>query len=72
VPVSWQTFEKVLLQAGCRFDRQDGDHRIYNRDDLKRPVVVPMDNELPVFIIKNNLRTLGLSRERYFQLLKGN
>jgi predicted RNA binding protein YcfA (HicA-like mRNA interferase family) len=62
----------VLIKAGCRFDRQEGDHRIYKRDDLKRPIVIPLDNELPVFIIKNNLRTLGLSRERYFQLLKDN
>jgi predicted RNA binding protein YcfA (HicA-like mRNA interferase family) len=59
----------VLLKAGCRFERQVGDHRIYKRDDLKRPIVIPADDAIPVFIIRNNLRTLGLSREEYFELL---
>jgi len=47
-----------------------GDHRIYKRADLKRPIVIPADDELPVFIIRNNLRTLGLSHEEYLELLK--
>jgi hypothetical protein len=29
-----------------------------------------MYRELPVFIIKNLLRTAGMSREQYFELLK--
>jgi len=59
----------VLLKAGCRFDRQQGDHRIYKRDGLKRPIVIPMVDDIPVFIIQNNLRTLSLSRDEYFKLL---
>lgn len=69
-PISWKDFERVLLNAGCRFDRQVGDHRIYRRDDLKRPIVIPAEDEIPVFIIRNNLRTLGLSRDEYFKLLE--
>ena len=34
-----------------------------------RPVVIPKYASVPVFIIKNNLRTSGMSRERYFELL---
>ncbi|MEK7582536.1 MAG: type II toxin-antitoxin system HicA family toxin [Patescibacteria group bacterium] len=34
-PISWKKFEKVLLFVGCTFKRQKGDHRIYNRSDLK-------------------------------------
>jgi predicted RNA binding protein YcfA (HicA-like mRNA interferase family) len=56
--------------VGCRFVRQKGDHRVYRRDDLKRPVILPADDEIPVFVIKNNLKTLGLSRDQYFKLLK--
>jgi len=63
-------FEKVLQKAGCQFVRQEGDHRIYIKDGLKRPIVLPMDDELPVFIIQNNLRTLGISRDEYFKLIK--
>ena len=71
VPIHWQRFERVLLKSGCWFDRQEGDHRIYKRDGLSRALVVPMESDLPVFIIKNNLRVLGISREEYFELLSG-
>jgi hypothetical protein len=36
---------------------------------VKRPVVIPKYAAVPVFIIKNNLRTGGISRDRYFELL---
>jgi len=70
IPINWKVFEKVLQKAGCQFVRQEGDHRIYIKDGLKRPIVLPMDDELPVFIIQNNLRTLGISRDEYFKLIK--
>jgi hypothetical protein len=35
-----------------------------------RPIVIPDWPEVPVFIIKNNLRSGGLSREKYFKLLE--
>jgi hypothetical protein len=34
-----------------------------------RPVVIPAYKEVPVFIIRNNLKTTGLSRDEYFRLL---
>jgi len=45
--------------------RQKGSHRIYKKMGLKRPLVIPADKELPVFIIRNNLRLLGISAEEY-------
>ena len=42
---------------------------VFTRHGIIRPVVVPKYNAVPVFIIKNCLRTAGISRERYFQLL---
>ncbi|HEY2385212.1 MAG TPA: type II toxin-antitoxin system HicA family toxin [Terriglobia bacterium] len=68
-PVSYQMLVKVFEQAGFTFDRQRGDHLIYTKADIKRPLVIPMYSAVPVFIIKNLLRTAGLSRERYFDLL---
>jgi len=69
-PIHWRKFEKFLFFVGCKFTREKGDHRIYWRDDLKRPVVIPRDSALPVFIIRNNLRTLGISIEEYIEILK--
>ena len=69
-PVSWKKFEKFLLFTGCKFEREKGDHRIYWRNDLKRPVVIPRDLALPVFIIRKNLRILGISSQEYLEIIK--
>lgn len=69
-PIHWRKFEKFLLFVGCHLERERGDHRIYWRADLKRPVVTPRDRELPVFIIRNNLRILGIDPEKYLEILK--
>ncbi len=69
-PVNYQMLAKVFEREGFTFDRQRGDHLIYTKPGVKRPLVIPMYKELPVFIIKNLLRTAGISREQYFDLLK--
>jgi predicted RNA binding protein YcfA (HicA-like mRNA interferase family) len=69
-PISWKKFERLLLFIGCTLKREKGDHRIYWREDLKRPIVIPQANELPVFIIRNNLRVLNISPEEYIEILK--
>lgn len=68
--VKWREFEKFLLFVGCDFKRQSGGHRIYTRAGLKRPLVVPAHGTIPVFIIHNNLRLLGITQESYFEILK--
>lgn len=69
-PIHWKRFEKFLLFIGCEFRREKGDHRIYWRKDPKRPVVIPRDIQLPAFIIRNNLRVLGISVEEYLEILE--
>lgn len=68
--IHWKIFEKFVLFVGCRFVREKGDHRIYWRDDLIRPVVIPRDDQLPIFIIRNNLRLLGISPKEYTDILQ--
>ena len=70
IPIHWKNFEKFLLFIGCRFAREKGDHRIYWRQGLKRPVVIPRYGELPIFIIRNNLRILNITPEEYLEILK--
>lgn len=43
---------------------------VFTKPGVMRPVVIPKYGSVPVFIIKNNLRTAGMSRERYFELLE--
>jgi len=67
-PVHFQRLIRVFEQDGFRFDRQVGDHLIYVRAGVRRPLVIP-NRAVPVFIVENLLRTSGTSRERYFELL---
>lgn len=70
-PVRWQQFEKVLFALGCEFKRQNGSHRIYSCAEIIRPIIVPAHTTpIPEFIIKNNLRLLGVSTRDYKELLK--
>ena len=66
----WKEFERFVLSVGCVFKRQKGDHRIYTKGGLKRPIVFPRDTALPEFIILNNLRVLGVNREEYLEAIK--
>jgi predicted RNA binding protein YcfA (HicA-like mRNA interferase family) len=68
-PISWRRLEQVFLAAGFTFVRQEGSHRSYTKPGVLRPVVIPTYDEVPVFIIRNNLRTAGISRDEYLRLL---
>lgn len=68
-PLPWQTLEKIFLAAGFRFARQVGSHRTYVKPGVARPVVIPAYDEVPISIIRSNLRTAGLSRDDFFKLL---
>jgi len=68
-PVDYRTLVKVFELDGFAFNRQRGDHLIYTKVGVKRPLVIPMYQDVPVFVIKNLLRTAGMTRERYFDLL---
>ncbi|WP_219341338.1 type II toxin-antitoxin system HicA family toxin [Nevskia soli] len=60
---------RVFAADGFRCVRTEGDHMVFTKPGITRPVVIPKYNSVPIFIIKNNLRTAGMSRERYFELL---
>ncbi len=68
--ISNKKFQKFLIHAGCVLKRSVGDHFIYTRPDLKRPIVIPLDNPLPQFIVQNNLRVLGMSWEEFFVIFE--
>ena len=69
-PIPYQKFEKFLIYVGCHFVRQRGDHKVYWRSDLIRPVIVRTKKDLPVIEIKSNLRTLGIPNQEFLDILK--
>lgn len=67
-PTDWRTQVKIFEKFGCLYVRQKGTHLIYHHPEAKRAVVIPRYDEIPVTIIRNNMRTVGMSREQYFRL----
>lgn len=65
--IHWKKFEKFLLSVGCKFVSEEGDHRKYHKPGILRSVIIPREKDIPQFIILNNLRTLGISREEYLK-----
>lgn len=72
VPVHYRKVIRILELEGFTLVRERGDHMIFTIAGVLRPLVVPRYDPLPVFIIKNILRTARISRERYFELLQQN
>ena len=63
-------FEKFLLFVVCSFEREKGDHRIYWREGLSRPVVISRDEQMPIFVVRNNLRLLDIDTKNYLEILE--
>jgi len=69
-PLPAKTLCKVFEKAGFSCVRFEGDHFVYTKPGVIRPIVIPDWPAVPVFIIKNNLRSAGISREKFFELLQ--
>ncbi|HEX9221793.1 MAG TPA: type II toxin-antitoxin system HicA family toxin [Candidatus Acidoferrales bacterium] len=70
VPIHFRKLVRVLDLEGFILVREHGDHMIFRKEGIERPIVVPRYDPLPVFIIKNVLRTARIGRGRYFELLE--
>jgi predicted RNA binding protein YcfA (HicA-like mRNA interferase family) len=69
-PIPASKLKKVFENVGFNCVRTEGDHFVFTKQGVVRPIVIPDWKEVPVFIIKNNLRTAGITREDYFDLLQ--
>ncbi|MBI1871196.1 MAG: type II toxin-antitoxin system HicA family toxin [Chlamydiae bacterium] len=68
-PIHYKKFEKFLTHIGCHLLRKEGDHRMWGRSDLIRPIVVRTKKDLPIFEIKSNLRTLHITNQDYLNII---
>lgn len=69
-PVGWKTPIRIFESYGCKYRRKKGSHHILTCPGAKRVVVIPEYDLIDVEIIKNNMRTSGMSRADYFDLLE--
>lgn len=68
-PIHYRKLAKVFEKKGFVHLRTEGDHLIYDKEGISRPVVIPKYKEIPEFIILNNLKIAGITRKEYFKLL---
>lgn len=69
-PAHWNILECIFQKVGFVFDRQEGSHRVYIRSNTKRPLVIPVYDEVQVSIIRGLMRTAEMTRDTYFKLLR--
>jgi hypothetical protein len=69
--VSLSEYRAFLLKVGCKPIRIKGGHEHWTRQDLLRPITIQTHiDPVPEFIIKQGLRTLGMTRKQFFEILK--
>lgn len=68
--IPYQKLVRIFERDGFAVKRQKGDHLILTKPGVKRPLVIKTSpREVPVTHILTNLKTAGMNRERYLELL---
>lgn len=68
--VKLSDYREFLSKAGCKCIGTEGGHEKWSKQNLTRPIIVQTHIEpVPEFIIKNALRTLGLTKKDFFEIL---
>lgn len=68
--VSPREYRAFLTSQGCNLIRFNGGHEIWSRNGLLRSITFQSHIEpVPEFIIKNGLRTLGITRNEFMEWL---
>ena len=69
--VSISLFRKFLFDIGCKRISIEGGHEKWHKDGCLRPAIIQTHiDPIPEFIVKNNLRSLGLTRNDFINWLK--
>lgn len=64
-------FRTFLIYQGLELIRTKGDHEIWYRYGLPRPVVIQAKNKnMPATHIRTNLKTMGISVQEFLRLMK--
>lgn len=61
-------FRKFVKGEGCIHERTKGSHETWARTGMLRPIIIQANlKEVPEFIVKNNLKTLGVTMEYFLK-----
>ncbi len=71
IPIHCEILVKIFKLDGFVKQRKKGDHIIMTKAGIKRPFFIKTSPRLvPVAHIRTNMTTAGMTRERFFELLK--
>lgn len=69
--ISVAQFRAALTVLGLVCVRTKGGHEAWQKKGMLRPVIFQTHvNPVPEFIVKTNLRTLGISRDEFIRILE--
>jgi hypothetical protein len=68
-PIPWKRLRCVFELDGFVFRPGQGDHWKGRKPGIARPVVIPAYDEVGLDIILGDMRTAGMTRERFLALL---
>lgn len=69
--ISLAKYRKFLLATGCTCTGNSGGHEKWHKDGLTRPIIVQTHiDPVPAFILKNALRSLGISTQKFLEIIK--
>ncbi len=70
-PIPYKKLVKIFELEGFTVKRQKGDHLILTKPNISRPLVIKTSpRNVAVTHIMTNLKTTGITRERYLELLE--
>ena len=69
--ISIAQFREFLFEIGCTRISIEGGHEKWHKNGCLRPIIIQTHiYPIPEFIIKNNLRSLGLTRKDFIDWMK--
>lgn len=69
--VSISEFRAIMLLLGLTKVRTKGGHEAWMKDGMTRPAIVQTHvDPVPEYVLRNNLRIIGISREEFLTLLE--
>ena len=63
-------FREYLIYKGLKCIRTKGGHEVWSTKNLNRPIIIQSHiDPIPEFIIRSNLRTLGVTAEDFYDFV---
>lgn len=70
VPLPWEKIVWVFEKLGFQLAGQKGSHIKMEKPGVARPLIIPRYEEVGKDVIMNLIRTAGISREKFLELLQ--